>query len=61
MRAIGATGAEQVIVTHGYVQVMVRWLQEQGLNARAFVTEYGGEGEGEAPATQLNAEQETAA
>jgi putative mRNA 3-end processing factor len=43
MKAIGATGAEQVIVTHGYVSVMVRWLQDQGLNARAFVTEYGGE------------------
>ncbi|MCQ8895268.1 ligase-associated DNA damage response exonuclease [Limnobacter humi] len=43
MKAIGATGAENVIVTHGYVPVMVRWLQEQGLNARAFQTEYGGE------------------
>ena len=53
MRAIGATGAEQVIVTHGYVQIMVRWLQEQGLNARSFETEYGGEGEGEGEAEPL--------
>lgn len=43
MQAIGATGAEQVIVTHGQVDVMVRWLQSQGLNARAFQTEYGDE------------------
>ncbi|MFL6663755.1 MAG: ligase-associated DNA damage response exonuclease, partial [Rhizobacter sp.] len=39
-RAIGATGAERVIVTHGYEAVMVRWLQEQGLQASAFRTEY---------------------
>jgi putative mRNA 3-end processing factor len=42
-RAIGATGAERVIVTHGYEAVMVRWLEEQGLEAGAFVTEYGTE------------------
>ena len=40
-RAIGATGAERVIVTHGYEAVMVRWLTEQGLQASAFSTEYG--------------------
>jgi putative mRNA 3-end processing factor len=40
-RAIGATGAERVIVTHGYEAVMVRWLTEQGLEAGAFETEYG--------------------
>ncbi len=40
-RAIGATGAERVIVTHGYENVMVRWLAEQGLEAGAFTTEYG--------------------
>ena len=46
-RAIGATGAERVIVTHGYEAVMVRWLREQGLDAGAFRTEYdqaGGDG-----------------
>ena len=40
-RAIGATGASRVIVTHGYEAVMVRWLAEQGLEAGAFRTEYG--------------------
>ena len=44
-RAIGATGAERVIVTHGYESVMVRWLTEQGLEAGAFSTEYGDERE----------------
>jgi putative mRNA 3-end processing factor len=39
--AIGATGAQRVIVTHGSVPVLVRWLQEQGLQAEAFATEYG--------------------
>ena len=42
-RAIAATGAERVIVTHGYEAVMVRWLQSQGLQAGAFRTEYGDE------------------
>jgi putative mRNA 3-end processing factor len=41
--AIGATGAERVIVTHGYEAVMVRWLREQGLQAGSFRTEFGGE------------------
>ena len=40
-QAIRATGAERVIVTHGYEAVMVRWLQAQGLQAGAFATEYG--------------------
>ncbi len=40
-RAIRATGAERVIVTHGYEAVMVRWLQTQGLQAGSFKTEYG--------------------
>lgn len=43
MQAIGATGAQRVIVTHGYEAVMVRWLQQQGLQAGAFRTEYGDE------------------
>ena len=40
-RAIAATGAERVIVTHGYEAVMVRWLTDQGFEASAFETEYG--------------------
>ena len=44
-RAIAATGARRVIVTHGYESVMVRWLTEQGLEAGSFSTEYGDEQE----------------
>ena len=40
-RAIRATGAPRIIVTHGYEAVMVRWLREQGLEAGSFATEYG--------------------
>ena len=47
-RAITATGAERVIVTHGYEAVMVRWLTEQGLRAGSFATEYGAD-DGELP------------
>jgi putative mRNA 3-end processing factor len=42
-RAIAATGARRVIVTHGYEAVMVRWLTEQGLEAGSFRTEFGDE------------------
>ncbi|MGE8497640.1 MAG: ligase-associated DNA damage response exonuclease [Pseudomonas sp.] len=41
--AIEQTGAERVMVTHGQVNVLVRHLREQGLDARAFQTEYGEE------------------
>ena len=40
-QAIRASGAERVIVTHGYEATMVRWLQDQGWQAGAFATEYG--------------------
>ncbi|KQW61484.1 ligase-associated DNA damage response exonuclease [Variovorax sp. Root411] len=42
-QAIAGTGAERVFVTHGSVQVMVRWLTENGLDAQGFKTEYGDE------------------
>ena len=48
--AIAASGAARVIVTHGDVAVMVRWLNENGLEADAFETEYGDEAEAEAVA-----------
>jgi putative mRNA 3-end processing factor len=41
--AICASGAQRVIVTHGQIEPMVRWLTEQGLDAGAFATEYGDE------------------
>ena len=40
-RAISASGAQRIIVTHGQEAVMVRWLREQGLQAQSFQTEYG--------------------
>lgn len=49
-QAIAATGAQRVIVTHGYVPVMVRWLRERGLQADAFDTEFGDEQEDAAQA-----------
>jgi putative mRNA 3-end processing factor len=42
-QAIADSGAERVYVTHGYVPVMVRWLEERGIDAHAFATEYSGE------------------
>jgi len=44
--AIEQTGAQRVMVTHGSVAVLVRYLCERGLDAQAFVTEYGDEDEG---------------
>lgn len=41
LQAIRATGAQRVIVTHGSIPVMVRWLCENGLDAKAFDTEFG--------------------
>ena len=42
--AIEQTGAERVMVTHGSVAVLVRYLREmRGLDAQAFATEYGEE------------------
>jgi putative mRNA 3-end processing factor len=48
--AIEATGARRVIVTHGQVQVMVRWLAERGVEAEGFATEFAAEGEPESAA-----------
>jgi putative mRNA 3-end processing factor len=45
MTAIRATEAERIIVTHGSIPVMVRWLCGQGLDAAGFETEYGDEDE----------------
>ena len=54
MQAIGASGASRVIVTHGQIPTMVRWLQQNGLDAGAFDTEYGAEDE-HAAAPELTA------
>ena len=42
-KAVAATQAERVLVTHGQIHVMVRWLRELGLDAQALATEYGEE------------------
>ncbi len=49
-RAIGETGAECVLVTHGYRAPLVRWLEEQGREARSLETRFEGEGEVETAA-----------
>jgi putative mRNA 3-end processing factor len=41
MTAIRATEAPRIIVTHGTIGPMVRWLRQQGLDAGGFETEYG--------------------
>jgi putative mRNA 3-end processing factor len=41
LEAIEASRASRVIVTHGYVEPLVRYLAEQGLESGAFKTEYG--------------------
>jgi putative mRNA 3-end processing factor len=39
-RALAETEAERILVTHGQVGPMVRWLREQGLQAEAVQTGY---------------------
>ncbi|MBC8065526.1 MAG: ligase-associated DNA damage response exonuclease [Chlorobia bacterium] len=43
LSAIKATEAERVWVTHGYSATVVRYLQEQGLDAKVLETEFEGE------------------
>lgn len=43
--AISATGAERVLVTHGYTDVFARWLSERGLDANILETEFAGDAE----------------
>jgi putative mRNA 3-end processing factor len=43
MDAVRATGAQRVLVTHGYNAIVARWLQEQGLEAYPIDARYEGE------------------
>jgi putative mRNA 3-end processing factor len=43
LAAIAATGAERVLVTHGYTDIFSRFLREQGLDAQAVETLFEGE------------------
>jgi putative mRNA 3-end processing factor len=43
LHVIAATGAERVLVTHGYVAPIVRWLREHGTDAYGLDTHFAGE------------------
>jgi putative mRNA 3-end processing factor len=43
--AIKATGAERVLLTHGYSKPFARWLTEQGIQAQELRTSFGEEDE----------------
>ncbi len=43
LHTIEATGAERILLTHGYTYVVARWLQSQGKNADIIATRYTGE------------------
>ncbi|PWF55657.1 ligase-associated DNA damage response exonuclease [Massilia glaciei] len=63
MQAIKDSEAKRVIVTHGQIPTMVRWLTQNGLDAGAFETEYGGDDQHEdvAPAPPAASSPEAAA
>jgi len=42
-RAIEATGASRVFVTHGHTTPLVQWLNEHGIEAHSMKTEFEGE------------------
>jgi putative mRNA 3-end processing factor len=43
LATIAATGAERVLVTHGYREPLARWLTEHGIEARAVKSAWKGE------------------
>ena len=44
LKAIRSSEAERVLITHGQVSVMVRYLRELGMDAEGLETEFQGEG-----------------
>jgi putative mRNA 3-end processing factor len=42
-RAIDATGARRIFVTHGHTAPLVQWLRERGLDAHTMKSEFEGE------------------
>jgi putative mRNA 3-end processing factor len=48
-QTIQATGAENVLVTHGYTSQLVRWLNENGHPAAVLETKFHGEAEEDEP------------
>jgi putative mRNA 3-end processing factor len=53
LASIKATGAGRVLVTHGYIAQMVRWLSEKGLQAEALPTRFSGEADETKEETQV--------
>jgi putative mRNA 3-end processing factor len=49
--SVRATGAERVLVTHGYAAQFARWLNEKGWRAEVVRTQFKGEGAEEARMT----------
>jgi len=45
LETIAATGAERILVTHGYSDVLVRYLCSQGVEAFTMETQFQGESE----------------
>ena len=56
LTVIESTGAERVIATHGYTDVLVRYLTERGLRAEALATEFRGEDDQTEPAAEDEAQ-----
>ena len=46
LAAVNDTGAQRVLVTHGYREPVVRWLRDHGLEAHALESRWEGEEEG---------------
>jgi putative mRNA 3-end processing factor len=55
LQAVEASGAERVAVTHGYSQILARWLNEHGKQAWVIPTRFKGEGEDEPEAGEQQA------
>jgi putative mRNA 3-end processing factor len=49
LHAVDATRAERVFVTHGFSDIVVRWLNEHGLEAHTLATRYEGERDDASP------------
>jgi putative mRNA 3-end processing factor len=57
--SVRATGAERVLVTHGYAAQFARWLGENGWQAEVVRTQFKGEGQEEMTAERSETASET--
>lgn len=53
LRTVEETGARRVLTTHGYSDVLARYLRERGLDAEPLDTLYSGDGGGDVENTPL--------